>query len=175
MKRWILTIAAAASLAFPLSAGESYKCTEDTQTCLNHMVAKLKNRGWVGLELDYKEEAPPSGAKPRTGGEGKPAPSTGSVAVVKRIVPGSPAEAAGFQPGDVLSALNGIRFNDENHEALEKVREQMTPGSKVEYTILRGGKEMKVPVTLAALPSDVMAQWIGMHMLEHAQASAAPK
>ena len=46
----------------------------------------------------------------------------------------------------------------------------MTPGKVFDYTVIRAGKEAKVKVTLAALPSDVMAQMIGMHMMEHAQA-----
>jgi S1-C subfamily serine protease len=117
------------------------------------MVSSLKKRGWVGLELDQDEE-------------------TGRL-TVKKIVPGSPAEAAGFQPGDVLAALNGLRLDDEaNATELKKAREAMLPGVKVEYTVRRSGKDVRVSVTLGSLPSDVLAQWVGMHMLEHVTPSA---
>jgi len=72
-----------------------------TQECLDAMVAKLKTNGWMGIELEIDE--------------------TTSQMTIKRVVPGSPAEKAGFQPGDVLVALNGIRFGKENEEEEEKV------------------------------------------------------
>jgi len=50
------------------------------------------------------------------------------------------------------------------HEAWGK----MTPGSEVVYTVSRNGKNTEIAVTLAKLPEDVMAKWIGQHMLEHA-------
>jgi C-terminal processing protease CtpA/Prc len=139
------------------SSDSAYKCPLDTQTCLNQMTAELKGRGWVGIEIDMDE---------KTG-----------LNTIHRVVPGSPAEAAGFKAGDVLVAVNGISLRRESDSAKEKARiekveqnrQGMTPGKVFEYGVLRGGKEIKVKVTLAALPSDVMAQMIGMHMMEHAQ------
>lgn len=78
--------------------------------------------------------------------------------------------------GDILAALNGIRFGKENEEMLMRVREkQMKPGSEVTYTVARAGYERQIPVTLATAPPDVLASWIGHHMLEHVSKDVAKK
>lgn len=80
------------------AGGAGYKCTKTTDECLNAMVSDMKTRGWIGCELDKDE----SGAL-----------------VVKRVVAGTPAEAAGIQVGDQFIAMNGIKFGDDrNMEAL---------------------------------------------------------
>jgi predicted metalloprotease with PDZ domain len=127
------------------SKSKSYHCKAEVQTCLNEMVARLKNRGWVGIVME----------------DGMATQIT-----ILRVVTGSPAETAGLAAGDVLVAINGIRFDAEERE-LAKMREGMVPGARIEYTLLRKGLEMKIGVKLGELPSDVLASWIGMHMLEH--------
>ena len=149
---WIVAVVVVA-LALPATAGEEgYKCTKSTQDCLNAMAAKLKNRGWVGLQLDYDE-------------------ATGAM-TVKQVVPDSPAVAAGFQAGDVLFALNGAEFGADE-EAVKAAYEAMTPGNVVTYTVLRDGAKSKLEVTLGEVPSDVLAQWIGGHMLDHVTVAMA--
>ena len=55
MKRVIGVLAVLAMvMAVPAMAGEGSKCDASTQDCLNHMAKNLKNRGWVGIERDYK-------------------------------------------------------------------------------------------------------------------------
>lgn len=158
--KWV-ALAVVAALGMPALASdsnkkESYHCKAETQACLNEMVSKLKNRGWVGVELDDSKA---------------PAELT-----VTRIVPGGPAEAAGLQVGDVLVALNGVRFDSTaDAEKLDKTRQGMVPGSTIEYTLLRKGAEKKVTVKLGELPSDVLAQWVGMHMVEHHAKSEVAK
>ena len=161
MKRLTLLVTAlAAALALPALAGEKGygKCTEDTQTCLNHMAAKLKTRGWLGIEMD--DSKGPASIK------------------VTRVISGSPAEAAGFKVGDALVSVNGARFaenTDEKCVTCEKTKDNWTPGAKVQYVVNRAGKDAPLNATLAQLPSDVMAQWIGMHMIEHAQQEEVAK
>lgn len=136
------------SLAFPAFAG-GYECTKSTQECLNAMAEKLQKRGWVGIELDKDEDA--------------------GTMTVKRVVSDSPAQAAGFKIGDQLVAVNGIRYNDESKkEALQKAYDAMTPGAQVTYTVSRSGYEKDLDVKLGKLPEEVLAQWIGGHMIEHA-------
>jgi predicted metalloprotease with PDZ domain len=130
------------------TASHSHECTADTQFCLNKMATKLKNKGWVGIELDVNEE-------------------TGAMTVA-RVEYDSPAQSAGMREGDVLLALNGIRFDSEDKEQLHAAKKQMTIGSRVSYTVERKGREKNVDVTLAAVPEDVMAKWVGQHMLGHA-------
>ena len=147
--------ALALALALPAWAGHGEKCNYPTQECLDHMAAKMKGSGWVGVELDFDE-------------------ATG-IPTVTKVVPGSPAEAAGIEPGDVFVALNGVKIVKDNDEALKKARKEWKPGQSVSYTISRNGLDKKVDVTLAPMPADVMAAWIGQHMLEHANQQVAEK
>lgn len=145
MKKALVLICALALVATvaPLAAGEG-KCTEDAATCLRHMAEKLKTRGWVGLELDYAEDG---------------------AMVVKEVIADSPAQAAGFQAGDLLAALDGVAYGEENKEALKAAYAKVVPGNTVTYTVRRGGESVDLPVELAKIPETVMAQWIGHHML----------
>lgn len=131
------------------------KCSYSTQECLNYMAARLKDSGWIGIEYD-----------PEKGNE------------ISRVIPGSPAEKAGLVPGDRLVALNGVDINPENKDALAKARKEWTPGQTVHYTVKHDGASRKVDITLAAWPADVLARYIGEHMLQHAEddrAALAPK
>lgn len=130
------------------TASQAHGCTADTQFCLNQMATKLKNKGWVGIELDVDE--------------------TSGVMTVSRVEYDSPAQAAGMRKGDVLVALNGVRFDNEDKEMLHAAKSQMKVGSRVSYTVKRDGYKKKLDVTLAAVPDDVMARWVGQHMLSHA-------
>lgn len=133
-----------------LLAQEVEKCPEDAQACLNSMAANLRNRGWVGIELDHDE-------------------ATDSL-TVRKVVPGSPAEKAGFAVGDELRAMNDIEYSEKNRPALKEAYRGMTPGATIVYTVERSGRRVPVRVTLSDLPGAIMAQWIGQHMLDyHAQ------
>ncbi|HEY8207308.1 MAG TPA: PDZ domain-containing protein, partial [Myxococcaceae bacterium] len=146
----------AAAMAFAAHAGDGYSCKAEAQTCLNEMTAKLKGRGWVGIEMDEDEKT--------------------KALKVTRVVEDSPAKAAGLQAGDTLVALNGVKFGDENQTELKKVKETMVSGATVTYTVNRSGKEVLVAVKLGELPPAVLHQWIGQHMMEHhAKAQMAAK
>ena len=150
MKKTLIALALAISVP-PLSAGEKsgehYKCTQEAKTCLRAMAHKLHNKGWVGLDLDHD-----AGSQTMT---------------VRKVFEGSPAEAAGFQPGDVLMAMNGIRYTHENRPALKKAYAALVPGNTVTYTVKRESTEVDLSVVLGQVPERLMAQWIGQHMLEH--------
>lgn len=155
-RKWSLVLVAVLWMALPVLAGDQHKkCPLSTQDCLDKMSEKMKNSGWVGLELEKNE-------------------TTGLLAVTK-VVPGSPAEAAGIQPGDVLYALNGVQISDENEKELAKARQGWAPGQSVTYTIKRNGADRQVTLTLAPMPADVLARWIGQHMMEHASTDVATK
>lgn len=66
-------------------------------------------------------------------------------AVVDQIVPGSNAEAAGFQKGDQILALNGQR-TDGLYSLLPEI--QASRGDSIRLTVLRDGHELTIP-TLA--------------------------
>jgi len=154
--KWITVLAVAvAAMTLLALAGEGKKCMYTTQECLDHMANKMKSGGWVGLELEENE-------------------ATGGYTVMK-VISGSPAESAGIQPGDLLYALNGVRISEENQEALKKAKKDWKPGQSVTYTIKRNGADREVNLTLAPMPADVLARWIGQHMMEHATVEVAAK
>ena len=142
---------AAASAA--RTASQAHGCTADTQYCLNKMATKLKSKGWVGIELDVDEES--------------------GVMTVTRVEHGSPALEAGMREGDVLLAMNGMRFDREDKEKLHAAKSQMKVGSRVTYAVERDGYKKKLDVTLAAIPDEIMAKWVGQHMLGHATIEVA--
>lgn len=159
MKRreWVglAAVLVVAMVAMPVSfAGDKdkYKCTHTTQACLDEMAAHLKKAGWLGVELDTAE--------------------TGEM-TVKRVVPGSPAEAAGFKVGDVLVALNDLKYGDKKNK--EAFMAANVPGNEVTITVTRGGMAKKLAVTLGQRPAEVIAQQVGHHMLEHAGETAIAK
>lgn len=152
-RTWLGSLVALTLAVAPALAGEYAKCPETTQSCLDHMATKMKTSGWVGLELDMDE-------------------ASGGYKVLK-VVPGSPAQNAGIQPDDVLYALNGVRLVKENEAALAKARKEWQPGQSVTYTIKRNGADREVTLTLAPMPADVLAKWIGQHMLEHVSGDLA--
>jgi len=125
-----------------------------TQECLDYMTNRMKNGGWVGVEIDKNEAT--------------------NLWVVTKVVDGSPAASTGIEPGDVLYALNGIEIKDENEKALAKARKEWKPGQLVNYTIKRDGEDREVAITLAPMPADLLAKWIGQHMLEHATVEVHP-
>jgi putative serine protease PepD len=62
-------------------------------------------------------------------------------------MPGSPAEAAGVRPGDVLVALDGAPLADvRGYSAALKSHQA---GDTVELTVRRDGEEMTLTATLA--------------------------
>ncbi len=158
--RRLAALAVALLLALPALAGEAgyRKCSMDTQSCLNAMVGKLKGRGWLGIE--YDDSQGPRNFR------------------VTRVVPGSPAESAGFKAGDILVSVKGAKFADNTEDrcvTCDATKDDWKPGSRLDYVVRRGGRTVTLRPTLASLPSDVMAQMVGMHMLEHVQPSAPPK
>jgi predicted metalloprotease with PDZ domain len=152
-RRLWIAIAVVVFMTSMLLAGEHKKCTMGTQECLDTMVTKLKTHGWMGIEMEIDEAT--------------------SARTIKRVVPGSPAEKAGFQAGDVLVALNGVRFGKETEAQISAIWEELKPGKEATYTVARNAYERQIAVTLAEAPSDVLAQWVGYHMLEHCQPQIA--
>lgn len=150
MKRtWLGALAA--SLMITGAALGGGKCPYTTQECLDLMATKMKDSGWVGVELERKED------------------DYGPMTVMK-IVEGSPAEKAGIQIGDVLVAINAIPLEEGNQKKLSEARAASKPGQSVTWTIRRDQEKRDVSITLGAMPADLLARYIGSHMLEHASA-----
>ena len=145
MKFFLAMFSLAFLLSLPVPAGEhGKKCDKPVQDCLNSMVVELKSTGFIGIEFKENKD--------------------GSL-TIKKVIEGTPAEKAGIQAGDVFVSINGLQFNKKNHEAISKFKK---PGKEVTCVIKRGGSERSIKMVLAPMPADVMAKYIGEHMLLHA-------
>ncbi len=143
-----VAIVLAAALAVPALAGAGHghkKCSAGAEDCMNKMAAKLRAQGWVGIEAEHGKD--------------------GSVTILS-VVDGSPADRAGLREGDVLVAMNGITLAEENYPEIKALRAELTVGSDIQYTIVRGGSKKKLEMTLAEIPDNVLASWIGKHMVQ---------
>jgi serine protease Do len=83
-------------------------------------------------------------------GLGKGAPDRG--ALVGQLEPGSPAEKAGAQAGDIIVAVNGQPTPD--GKAVQRIIVGGKVGGKVDLTLWRDGKTLHVSPQTAELPGD---------------------
>lgn len=143
----LLIVGAGAALAGGEKCGEKH-----TQASYDEMAKKYAAHGYLGIETE----------KSASGGY-----------AVSKIAPGSPAEKAGFQKGDVLVALNGARFGDDNKEAVKKAKSALGPGKAATYTVTRGSGEKQLTATLSEVPREVLAQWVGEHVVGHTNVQIA--
>ena len=112
------------------------------------IVAQLKDngevtRGWLGVNIqDLKGElADYYGAK---GGEG---------VLVTEVVPGNPAEKAGIQAKDIITAVDGEKVRT-SRELTAKAA-TLPVGETTKITVVRDGKERTVDVKVAKRPVTV--------------------
>jgi len=63
---------------------------------------------------------------------------------IERIIPGGPAEMAGLRKGDLITGLGGIRVRQIPDFAA--IVEQVAPGSRLTFEVLRGEKREKIDV-----------------------------
>ncbi|MGH2416877.1 MAG: S1C family serine protease [Candidatus Limnocylindria bacterium] len=67
------------------------------------------------------------------------------------IFPGSPAEAAGLQAGDIIVAINGEQIGEDTE--LSTLILPHSPGDTITLRVLRGNSVSEVEVTLGELPA----------------------
>ncbi len=82
----------------------------------------------IGVQLDTSFQGP--------GGE------------VAEVTPGSPADSAGLQSGDIITKVDGVIVADPT--ALIVTIRANAPGDTIELTVLRNGETITVPLTLVA-------------------------
>lgn len=71
-------------------------------------------------------------------------------AIVTSVSVGGPAERAGLRRGDVITAIDKQAVNDNN--SLRNLVASKAPGSSVEVTALRNGRDQNFNIALAELP-----------------------
>jgi putative serine protease PepD len=93
---------------------------------------------YVGVSLDGTSGG---GARIDTAQPGVPAP----------ITAGSPAEKAGLEPGDLITAINGSTVTSTD-QFIARI-DRFSPGNTVTLTVKRAGETKQIPVKLATRPS----------------------
>jgi len=99
-------------------------------------------RGWLGVYIQplSPDVAEKLGIKDRRG------------ALVSDVTKDGPAEKAGIRSGDVIVAFNGKEIKDE-HELPAAVA-ATKPGKKLDVKVIRDGKELTLPVTIAEMEGE---------------------
>lgn len=124
--------------------GVSFAIPVDVMT---NVVEQLKAngkvvRGWLGVLIqDVTRELAESFNMKKPQG-----------ALIAKVLPNSPAEAAGLKVGDII-----VKFGDREVERsadLPPIVGATTVGSKVDVAIVRGGEEKILPINIAELPAE---------------------
>jgi S1-C subfamily serine protease len=97
-------------------------------------------RGWIGVSLQplTTELAQALGLDNTRG------------AIVARVIPGSPAAAAGLQPNDVIVKFGGTAVDDYHH--LQRLSSDAEPGTTVPLDIVRKREPKTVTLKIAEAP-----------------------
>jgi serine protease Do len=96
-------------------------------------------RGWLGVAIqNLTEEMASSFSFSETEG-----------ALVGQVQPGSPADKAGMNQGDIVVSFNGEKIKDVNH--LRNLVASTPPGSSIPVTVFREGKQVKLTVAVDEL------------------------
>jgi serine protease Do len=103
-------------------------------------------RGRIGVQIgEVTKEVAESLGLPRAQG-----------ALVARVEPGSPAEKAGVEAGDIITQFNGATI--EKSGDLPRLVGNTKPGSNSTVTVLRKGTKRDLPVIVAEMEADQTAK-----------------
>lgn len=89
-------------------------------------------------------------------------PSIKGSIVVLHLESGGPAEAAGLEPGDILTELDGETID--NYGSFVEQVAGKTPGDTVVLTVRRGPDMLTISVTLAEHPEDPERGFLGINI-----------
>lgn len=80
-------------------------------------------------------------------------------ALVTVVTPGSPADEAGLQVGDMITRFDGDEMDEEGPVTMITAYE---PGDRISITVLRGTEELELPLTLGENPDAPGKAWLGI-------------
>jgi len=104
------------------------------------------SRGMIGVQIQNVTREDAKGLNlPRIGG-----------ALVNKITPGSSADKAGVQVGDVILSFGGNEIA--TSADLPPLVGSTKPGAKVDLVVNRDGKDLTLPVTVGELPAEKAVQ-----------------
>jgi serine protease Do len=126
------------------SVGIAFAIPADTvRTVIGQLKDKgMVTRGWIGVQIQPVTDdiADSLGMKTAQG------------ALVAEPQANSPAVKAGIKAGDVITAVNGHPVKDARD--LARQIGALRPGSSINLTVLRSGKEQAMTLTLGELPNE---------------------
>jgi len=111
---------------------------EDVKVANTLISGKSVEHGYVGVSLAPSSEGGAQIAP--QGSQSEPA-----------IVPGSPAAQAGLEPGDLITAVDGVKIT--STEAFIAKVAQDSPGQVISLTVKRDGQTKQIKVTLGKQPA----------------------
>jgi serine protease Do len=76
-------------------------------------------------------------------------------ALVEQVTKGMPAEKAGIRAGDLIVSIDGVDIKSDS--AMRRAIGETKPGTTVKIRVLREGKTVDFPVTVAALDEQALA------------------
>ncbi|MGH7056712.1 MAG: Do family serine endopeptidase [Acetobacteraceae bacterium] len=94
-----------------------------------------------------------------------------SGALLAAIEPGTPAQKAGLQPGDVITEVNGSKINDPRNLAIDIAG--MKPGATAHLKVIENGHTKDVAVSLSTLPEHLATNNHHEQGAEHEQLGLA--
>ena len=140
MRHWLrIGILGFALLAPAGALAAEPKCELDATTCLQQF-ERMRRRPWLGVKFDTD--------------------STGRM-LVQGVVPGSPAQRAGVRAGDVLRGIEG-----QTPAQWFAGKAGWGPQERGSITILRGKSEKNLTVVYEAIPEELFARIVGLHMID---------
>ena len=104
------------------------------RTVSTKMKAKYSEMAWLGIGYDTDEKGH---------------------WVVDKVYDRSPAQKAGFEKGDVLLAVNDVKYSKDNKKELKAAYAKFEPGTETTYWVKRDGEKVKLEATLGSVPKDV--------------------
>lgn len=127
-------------ISFAVPIGEAMRVAEQLKSTGRVI------RGRIGVQIgEVTKDVAESLGLPRSQG-----------ALVARVEPGSPAEKAGVEAGDIITAYNGTTI--EKSGDLPRLVGNTKPGSKSSLTVLRKGQKRDLSVVVAEMESEQAAK-----------------
>lgn len=103
------------------------------------------HRGYAGHRKGGEKGKPSRGA---LGLRLAPAEAGGNGLAIRSVMPESGAAAAGLQPGDVLTAVNGVKVGDANSPGNWRATlKDLQPGDRIQISFLRDGRAQSAEIT----------------------------
>ena len=99
-------------------------------------------RGWLGITMSTVPMDPDEAAKAGFDGQG---------VLITNVSDGSPAQDAGLREGDIIIGLDGKVVT--NSSVLQNAVARRPPGTQIDMTIFRAGRDRRMPVRLGERPS----------------------